>query len=523
MNKAQDNALGRFWNKLQEYYTQSLCCLILQSIAECWRESWIYHTACQLLGAAPAKDRSQIKQRLCRVNRRLESYAGKISAAVDGSLFCRLARRLLQLFRQSYLLGWLFADGISGLLLFAVGGYVLWDWLLRDVFTIPVFSSLWDEMLLLISFAWLLYQRMAGKNRLDVNDTPMDMPVLFFLAVSLILLFMQFNAPAINIAGLRASTQYILWFFVVTRLIRTDKNCMKLYGFMVLIASAVALYGVYQYIIGAPMPAGWTDQAEASVRTRVYAIFSSCNIMGDYMVLFAPMAAGVAYAAKNRWLQLFAWGCTGVMCLSCLLTMSRGAWIALIVAILVFALLVDLRLLVLMGFAGAAALCLPFVQSRIGYMFTDAYERSANRGGRSVRWKQAIEYLFAYDPALGMGHGRFGGAIAMQNPVSPNREYFYTDNYYVKVLSETGFFGLFGYLVMQLCLLWTGLKAWFCNVQKCSRMSPLCAGMLSGMLGVLVHCIFENIFEEPYMMATFWTVAAMTMYLGFLRPETEDK
>ena len=50
----------------------------------------------------------------------------------------------------------------------------------------------------------------------------------------------------------------------------------------------------------------------------------------------------------------------------------------------------------------------------------------------------------------------------------------------------------------------------------------MCAGMLSGMAGVLVHCYFENIFEEPYMMAIFWTIAAMTVYLVFLRPTRQD-
>ena len=522
MNKAQDNIFKRFWIKLCSLYQQSLCCLLLQTIAAAWKDSFLCTTACQLLGKEPACQTSRLHGWLAGLNRRLERAADWIRSTLDSSLFCRLFRTVYRTLAGSRLIGWLFNRGISGFLLYAIGGYVALDWLLRDILTIPVLSSLWDELLLLICVAWLIYQRITRQNRLAVNDTPLDMPVLFFLAVSAIVLAVQFNEPASNIAGFRAATQYILWFFIVTRLIRDDGDCMRLYGTMVLIASIIGLHGVYQYIVGAPMPAGWTDQAEASVRTRVYSIFSSCNIMGDYMVLFAPMAAGVAYAAKNTWVKLLAWGCTGVMCLSCLLTMSRGAWVALIVAILIFALLVDLRLLVLMGVAGAVALCLPFVQSRIGYMLTDAYSRSANRGGRGVRWEQALGYLFAYDPGLGMGHGMFGGAIAMQNQLNAKLEYFYTDNYYVKVLTETGFFGLFGYLVMMLGLLWTSLKAWFRNQQKKSRMSPLCAGMLSGMAGVLVHCYFENIFEEPYMMATFWTIAAMTMYLGFLRPEKSE-
>ena len=41
--------------------------------------------------------------------------------------------------------------------------------------------------------------------------------------------------------------------------------------------------------------------------------------------------------------------------------------------------------------------------------------------------------------------------------------------------------------------------------------------MFAGMCGVLVHCYFENIFEVPYMMAYFWSMAAAVMYLGYFR------
>ena len=43
------------------------------------------------------------------------------------------------------------------------------------------------------------------------------------------------------------------------------------------------------------------------------------------------------------------------------------------------------------------------------------------------------------------------------------------------------------------------------------------AGMFAGICGVLMHCYFENIFEEPYMMAYFWIMAAMLVYIGFFR------
>ena len=51
----------------------------------------------------------------------------------------------------------------------------------------------------------------------------------------------------------------------------------------------------------------------------------------------------------------------------------------------------------------------------------------------------------------------------------------------------------------------------------------MAVGIFSGLCGVLVHCYFENIFEEPYMMAYFWGLAAMLMYLGFFsKPKTDQ-
>ena len=45
--------------------------------------------------------------------------------------------------------------------------------------------------------------------------------------------------------------------------------------------------------------------------------------------------------------------------------------------------------------------------------------------------------------------------------------------------------------------------------------------MLAGLVGILVHSFFESLWEEPYMMALFFTVAGMLVYAGFLRKKEE--
>lgn len=117
--------------------------------------------------------------------------------------------------------------------------------------------------------------------------------------------------------------EYLFWFFLVTRLIENDRDFAVFYGALVVMALCIAAHGIYQYIVAAPIPSSWVSQTEASVRTRVYSLTGSPNIMGSLLVLFAPMVAGLAYYSSKMWIKVLAICATGMMCLSCIFTFSR--------------------------------------------------------------------------------------------------------------------------------------------------------------------------------------------------------
>ena len=481
---------------------------------ESWRTSTLRALFVWLLTQPYLYLSSRAHEALRALNLRLAGCE-RLNAAIRTSRLARIWAAICRVGRDSRLLGAVFSEGFSGVLILLLALYTPIDYILRDVFSIPVISSGWDEGLLLLALAWVFITRIKDRPAMEPADSPLDLPVVSFLAMCIALFVIRMRLIHINIAGLRATAQYILWFFLATRLVRNDRQLRILYGVMVAVAAVIALHGVYQFIVAAPIPEHWVDQAEEAVRTRVYSIFGSPNIMGDFMVMFAPLAAALAYYFKRPLVKLICWGITGLMCLSCLFTMSRGAWVSMAVAIVIFSLLVDRRLIVLMLVAFVFALFLPFVQNRIGYMFTSAYAESIARAGRPVRWAKAIHYLNVNSPLFGIGFGMFGGAVAMQNPVSDWMEYFYTDNYYVKILAENGYVGLISFVIMMVGVVWTGLRGWF--RQRSEAHAPLCAGLLASLCGVLMHCYYENIFEEPYMGVCFWSIAAMTMYLGFIR------
>lgn len=510
---------------IAECFRQSRLCQAGRDLRASWRGSRFSTLILRFFVFLPnSVSASNLHRKLNHWNEACHRLGSGFCVWLHHSLLYRCYRAIFTCGRSSRLLGWLFRRGLTGFILLALGLYVVIDYGLRDVLQVPVIGSIWDEALLLLSLVWLIYQRMTAPQTLASRLNPLDLPIAFFITIGFALMMVVSPYLSIAIAGYRATVQYILWFYVVTRLLRNDNDFMSVYLALVAVASVIALHGIYQYITAAPIPESWTDQAEQSVRTRVYSIFGSPNIMADFMVLFAPMTAALAYFTKNRKLQLLFWFFTFTMCLSCLFTMSRGGWMAMAVAVLIFAILVDRRLLGLMALAGIVAMFLPFVASRIGYLFTPDFAASTSNGGRGSRWLLAKTYLDS-NPIWGFGLGMFGGAVAMQHKIYRWVSYFYVDNYYLKILVEMGYVGFIAFILMLVGLACTAFVSLFraSKVKQKSSMYPLCAGMFAGLSGVLVHCYFENIFEEPYMMAYFWIVAALIVYIGFFRERPSKK
>lgn len=431
------------------------------------------------------------------------------------------ANKLLRAARHSLVLRGIHAVGLRRWLLIALGLYLPLDYLFRSVLSINLLASVWDELFLMAALGYLILRKMTapalqGKTRANT----LECYILLFFAVGFLLMMIHSPIFSIAVAGYRAQVQYMLWFFLALRMIENDRDFGVFYGTLLAVGTLIALHGIYQFIIAAPIPSSWVSQTEMSVRTRVYSITGSPNIMGCLMVLFAPLAAAVAYWSQKMWVKVLAMGCTGLMCLSCLFTFSKGAWLGLIVAVVIFAVFLDKRLLALMGAVGAAALILvPSISNRITYLFTTDYAEASMKGGRAVRWATGLALLHDNDPWFGFGLGRFGGAVAMQNQVLETTDtfsYFYMDNYYLKTLVEMGYVGLFFFLLLLVGLFIWGLRS--IGRTRRTPVHPLAVGIFSALMGVLVHCYFENIFEVPYMMGYFWAMAAALVYLGFFRP-----
>lgn len=456
---------------------------------------------------------------------------------LEASLFNRLMRAIksgyLRLSAHSRALGLINRLSMRQWLLVAFGLYLPLEFIIRDTLSLPVLSSVWEELFLLAAAILIVWRRALRQTEAIRRETPLDVWLLLFFAVGFFLMSVVRPYPEVALPGYRIVVEYLLWFFLIVRLVEDDRDLKAVYVSFLLMSGFLALHGIYQYLIGVEIPESWVSQTEMGVRTRVFSLTGSPNILGSLLVLTTPLWAALIYFCKQTWMKVLAFGITGCCLLSLLFTFSRGAWIGMAVAVVIFAFFVDKRLLALMGVGVAAVLVfVPSITSRLTYLFTEDYAVASAIGGRALRWELGRQLLHEHNPWLGFGLGRFGGAVAMQNQLLDKTDefsYFYMDNYYLKTMVEMGYLGIAVYILLLIALIALGLRAIqrsdnpFAGaggdplIRAIGNYRILAVAIYAGLCGVLAHCFFENIFEEPYMSAYFWGLAAILFYLGYFR------
>ncbi len=395
-------------------------------------------------------------------------------------------------------------------------GYGVIDYVFRTF--IESFASIWDEAFLCCLILLWIYKWITCRKEDNFKVSPMDLPIIIFISAMVIVLFVNSSDISIALEGLRAIAQYMLFYFVALQLIKDVKGARVVVCAFVIIAGIMALHGVYQYIIGVEMPAGWVDQNEEAVRTRVYSILTSPNIFASMLTLSTPMAVSLVFASENKKSKILFGVLALAMAASLVFTFSRGAWIGFAVAIMIYVFLKDKRLLIPCVVLGILVVFLvPSVGTRISYMLSPEYIESSLRGGRLVRWLTGFRILEFY-PVFGVGLGAFGGAVAINHEATLllDTEYidtFYMDNYFLKTAVESGLFGLAAFVLLMYCVIINSYRAIKTSVGKLDR--ELSTGIMAGLCGVITHNLVENVFEVPMMTSLFWVFVAVIMGIWY--------
>jgi O-antigen ligase len=291
-------------------------------------------------------------------------------------------------------------------------------------------------------------------------------------------------------------------------LLETRRHRRTLIVWLIAAAASQAVVGLYQSFRGIG-PAHFTI---VGVAMRAYGTFEQPNPFGGYLGLTLPLAVALAIfgleAGRTR--RLVA-GAAGVIFLALALTLSRGAWGAQLVALLLAASLGSRKarhtvlssgVLAIVVLAAGWPLLPPELSGRLTSVVTSAFDIGGVREAtvtpenwavleRLSQWFAGWQ-MFRANPILGVGIGNYNAAYDEYRLDQWGMALGHAHNHYLTLAAEAGLLGLLAYVGFWTVAFRSGARALAEARDRVGR--AVAIGILGGLAAFAAHNLFDVLF-----------------------------
>ena len=380
-----------------------------------------------------------------------------------------------------------------------------WLWAGAAAVLAPILPTMAVLGLVLVGFLSLLI-RMMEQPDLALRHASFNRYILLYAVIYLVGTLFSVTLSG-SLQGGMLTVVFILFALVLQNSITTRSQLDTLLFLMVLAGTAVALYGVCQYLFGwGYQSAAWVDaEMFGDTNFRVPSTLGNPNMLGQYLILVIPLGGAGLLAAKDWGKRVFYLCCCAVMCLCMLLTLSRGAWLGLLFAGFIFLMLLQPRLLLLVPLA-LVALYFVLPDTVIARFTSIGNLADTSTSYRLSIWLGTLDMLRDYW-LCGVGPGE-----AAFNLVYPRYSYNeivapHSHNLFLQIVCDAGIVALLVF-VLLLFHFFRDLCAAFCRERDSfSRLHQV--AIISGMLGFLVQAMTDYSFYNYRVMLLFWIFVAL--------------
>lgn len=412
----------------------------------------------------------------------------------------------------------------------------IWNWVhgilcwlyeklrLEKLLSDSVFTQLWFWCLLPVAFAALLptmvvaglsavavcslMLKLVRDRKRKLTYSPINKYVMLYCVVYAVGTAASVTPRASLPVGL-LTVFFTLFALVPLNSVDSRGQLERMVKLMVLGGVLVSLYGMAQYVFRFGYQSdAWVDSSMfGAIGFRVVSTLENPNMLGQYLVLMIPLGGACLLNAKEKKERWFWLVCCGVMCVCMLLTFSRGAWLALLCAGLLFAVLINPRLLMAAPF-GLLALYFVLPDTIIQRFTSIGNLADRSTSYRVSIWLGSLRMLKDYW-LCGVGPGD-----AAFNTVYPTYAYDeivtpHSHNLLLQITTDAGVCALVIFCVILLCYF-----RWLCAAlhrAKPGNGRMLQIAFLSGVTGFMVQAMTDFSFYNYRVMFVFWVYLALGM------------
>jgi len=368
-----------------------------------------------------------------------------------------------------------------------------------------------DLFIFMLFFGWLA--RMAVNKELGfLRVTPLNKPVLFYLAICLLASVFGVATGTIafkySVFYYLKYLEYFLLFFMVSNNIHSRKQVYAFLSCMFVVCAVVCLFAWFLHLSGA-----------ARVTAPFEGKHGEPNTLGGYLVLMMMVATGLMLNIRTMKTKVLLGGVLFLSLPALAFSLSRSSWVALVVGYLalIFISQKGKGILIITGILSVVffSVIVPkAVQDRIDYTFQSQTHRKVlgkefaideSTAERVDTWEKGLAKL-SKRPFLGYGVGG-GGAVV--------------DNQYSRLLIESGILGAGAFIFMIFVL----FKNCFLMLKRFTDdefVVGMVSGFTAGLVGLLVHSLGAATFIVIRIMEPFWFLTAIVLALPEIASESPD-
>lgn len=366
-------------------------------------------------------------------------------------------------------------------------------------------------------FALYAVKRIVHKDEYG-NLLPAAVPTAMYLILAAFATITSFTP----MGSLRDLALHLGGFLLLTAIVGSIENKRDLNLFItVLIVSAalVAFYGIIQTYTGITIRREWLDAGQnPDVKYRVYSVFMNPNIFAEYLVFITPLSVAMFWHTKSMKKKFAFLSASLIMLLALVLSMSRGGWLGIAAAALMFIILVEPGLLISVPLMAAAAFYMlpPVVLNRVFSIF-NIYDSSNEY--RLKMWDITLDLITDYwKGGVGFGHKPFKMVYETYIRTMP---LFHCHNTILQTVAETGISGFCVFVAFIASILKPIIRVYKRTDDRLYKL--IAAGLLSSFFGIAAHGMFEVILYIPRIIFTFWIVASLGVSLAKIDRELDDR
>jgi len=347
-----------------------------------------------------------------------------------------------------------------------------------------------------------------------------DLQYLKFWPNIFLLLFLLFSAFSLLNSGVYLHKslnalfgkwlQYLGICFILQDSIFDQKITKRAMIIFLSSAFLAVLSGLSQYFIGVEF---LRHKSIYVINKSLYAVTSSFdhyNSFGGYLVIVLSLVYSLLmensyFNLRKLTLLIFSM----ISTVAIILTFSRGSWFALALSFIFVSLLSkkNFKWLIPILFVIILMFLSPYFYERILLTF-----KPGGDSNRFVYWLTALKMIREH-PFFGIGVGTYMANFLKYVP--GERAVVYAHNCYLQIWAETGVFSLVSFLLFIGSLIYFGVRKFFASKDF------LLLGLLSGLVGFLVHSFFEVNLYSLRLAILFWVWAGLL--LGRLNDKLEKK